>query len=436
MGRRLSSAVIAVLTAMTLTLLGPAVGDCKSLDSLEREIRELRQQNERNQQQIKELERTVGELKSQPAQPAAATPAGAAPAEAQAKSEDLRPDLVRRALDRYLGEHRFMIAGYGFAQYHWDDNANHNTFSGGFNPIFLFRLNDRLLFSAELEVKLPEDAETEVNLEFAQADYLVNDYLTVAAGKFLLPFGDFIEHLHPPWINKLVTPPLPFREGDEGGILPFTELGVQARGGVPLGYADDADFDYTVYAGNGPRYDGDGTVGDPFVTNNDDINRTKGFGARIGVRPLPPEWNAGRFRLGASTYDGSWDSSGGQWLTTWGLDSVYQYRGAELRGEYLSTHRQLAGKSADDREGWYIQGSYALAEVVPDPWSRFEFVARYTGQNQRQAPEGQLPHPRQVSLGLDYWITPSVVWKLEYDRDIPRDASDNNEIFSELAVGF
>jgi hypothetical protein len=413
-----------------VTLLAPAPAASRSLTDVEGEIQTLREQNERNQQHIKELEETVQQLKAQQAEQQKTE---------QVKTEEPRPDLLRRVLDKYYGEHRFLIAGYGFAQYHWDDNANHNTFSGGFNPIFLFRLNDRLLFSSELEVKLPEDAETEVNLEFAEADYLVNDYLTVAAGKFLLPFGEFIERLHPPWINKLVTHPLPFREGDEGGIMPFTDLGVQLRGGVGLGYGLGADVDYTAYVGNGPRFDtgdGEGAIGDPLTFNNDDLNRTKGFGARIGFRPLPFEWNAGRWRIGASTYDGNWNSNGGLWFTAWGLDSVYQYGDAELRGEYISTRRDLAEGARDEREGYYVQGSYMLSQVAPPPLDRIEFVARYSGQNQRQAPEGQLPHPRQVSLGLDYWITPSVVWKLEYDRDIPRDAPDNNEILSEFALGF
>jgi hypothetical protein len=422
--------VVTLLIASFLMLPATVPAAGRSLADVESEIQALREQNERNQQHIKDLEATVGQLKTQQAEQPKAEQAGAG---------EPRPDLLRRALDTYYGEHRFLITGYGFAQYHWDDNANSNSFAGGFNPIFLFRLNDRLLFSGELEVKLPEDAETEVNLEFAEADYLVNDYLTIAAGKFLLPFGEFIERLHPPWINKLVTHPLMFREGDEGGIMPFTNLGVQLRGAVGLGYGLGADIDYTAYIGNGPRFDtgdGEGAVGDPLTFNNNDVNRTKGFGARVGFRPLPFEWNAGRWRIGASTYDGKWDAKGDLWFTAWGLDSVYQYGDAELRGEYISTRRDLPGSLRDEREGYYIQTSYMLSQVAPSPFDRLELVARYSGQNQRQAPGGAAPHPRQVSLGLDYWIAPSVVWKLEYDRDIPRDAPNNHEILSELAVGF
>ena len=60
-----------------------------------------------------------------------------------------------------------------------------------FEPLFLFRVSDRLLFEAGVEFELPDDVETNANLEFAHFDYLLNDYMTVVGGKYLLPFGDF-----------------------------------------------------------------------------------------------------------------------------------------------------------------------------------------------------------------------------------------------------
>jgi Gram-negative porin len=422
-----------LLIASTVGLPTVASGASKGLPDVEAEIRELHEQNQRNQQRIKELEDTVRELKAQQAEkPKAAE---------QAKAQEPSPDVMRRALDRYWGEHRFMITGYGSGRWEWNDNERANTFTAGINPILLFRLNDRLLFSSELEVKLPSDAESEVFLEYAQADYLLNDYVTVRGGKFLLPFGEFIERVHPPWINKLVTHPLPFREGDEGGILPFSDIGVQLRGAVPLGWGDGTNVEYTVYGANGPRFevgtdDARGAVGDGFSQNNVDSNRGKAGGARVGIRPLPLGWDAGRLHLGASTYDGEWDSRGSLLFASWGLDAAYQYGDAELRGEYVNTHRELAGPTNDNREGWYLQAAYQLASLVPAPWNRLEFVGRYSFQNQRRAPEEQPPHPRQWALGVDYWITPSVALKLEYDRDVPRGAPDNNKLLTQFAIGF
>ena len=57
----------------------------------------------------------------------------------------------------------------------------------------------------------------------------------------------YAERVHPDWINKLPDAPLAF--GHDGGIIAGTQLGVQARGGIPLG---NARLGYAVYVSNGP----------------------------------------------------------------------------------------------------------------------------------------------------------------------------------------
>lgn len=419
---------IGSMVTVMLMLLGPAAAQKTptSLKDVRRELGQLREQREQDRQRIEELEKKLKTMEE-----------AAAAKEAEQKK-------VTSTLDRVLpelrslrpGGDRFLISGYGFGTYHWNDNANTNTFSAGFNPIFLFRPTDWILFESELEVALPEDEETEVNLEYAQADIALTDYATLVAGKSLLPFGDFIEHLHPPWINKLASHPLPFREADEGGLLPFSDIGAQLRGGIPLPYGPGTSVDYTVYIANGPRFESD-EVGAGTASNNEDLNHGKAYGARLGLQPLPVDEEWGRLRFGASTYDGKWDENGDHWLTSWGLDAVYQRGPAEVRGEYLFTRREMPADEGDDkREGWYIQAAYKLAQVGVPYLERTELVARYSGQNQRAAEEGVAPHPRQVALGVDYWFTPSIVAKLEYDRDIPRDAPNNHEIRTQIAVGF
>ena len=98
---------------------------------------------------------------------------------------------------------------------------------------------------------------------------------------------------------------MPFREGDEGGLLPFSELGVQLRGAIPLGSGDGTRAEYSLYVTNGPRFASD--VRGAFVeSNNTDQNRAKGYGARLGFELLPYDSGLGRLRLGASTFDGQW----------------------------------------------------------------------------------------------------------------------------------
>ncbi len=425
-----AAAVTAVLVFFAARPSWADPGSSNEMQQLRDEIQRLKAENERNQKHIEELEQKVEAVQKK----------GEEQQKQIESASSGAPGVVRDVLDRYWGQNRFMIAGYGDLQYGWNQNENSNTFVAEFNPVFLFRLNDWILFQSELEVKLPDDGETEVNLEFAEADVMVNRYVTLVGGKYLLPFGDFIERLHPPWINKLVTHPLPFREGDEGGIMPFSQIGVEGRGGVPLDViGDGARLEYTVYGGNGPKFDSD-EIGASLTFNNIDNNRGKSVGARVAVFPLPIDADVGQLEVGASTFNGQWNSNG-NWLTSWGVHGAYQFAEAELRGEYLQFRRNMPADSElahDNREGWYIQGAYRLAKLCIPYLDRTELVARYSGQNQRDVPadSGLEPHPRQVSIGADYWLTPSVVFKLEYDRDMPRDSEDNNEVFTEFAVGF
>lgn len=418
-----------------LTLFGPppsfsADPEGGEVRKLKEEIQRLKSENEANRKKMEEFEKKLEQIESRSEEKQKEVAAEI--------SKGPSPGAIRQALGSYWGDGRFIIGGYGFGQYDWDRNANTNSFTAQVNPVFLFRLNDWILFESELEVKLPDDAETEANLEFAQADIFLNKYMTLTAGKFLLPFGDFIERVHPPWIHKLVTHPLPFREGDEGGILPFSDIGAQLRGGIPLGGLGTS-LEYTAYMGNGPHFESE-DLGASLQFNNVDTNRNKAFGARFAVYPLPLDAGIGRLGFGGSTFDGKWDDGGDLWFRAWGIHGLYQLAQAELRGEYIDTQREMPAESElrhDNRPGWYIQGAYSLNGVGIPYVERLELVARYSRQDQRAVTNAELlPHPRQVSLGFDYWLTPSVVFKLQYDRDMPRGAENNHEIHTQVAVGF
>jgi hypothetical protein len=405
----------------------------QELETLKAQLERDRTQMEQDRQRIEQLEHQFQTVETKSEEKSKAL-------EEKLAKQVLDQPTFGQYLDRFAGEHRLSIVGYGFGTFEWQERANTNTFSAGFEPIFLYRLSDRLLFEGDLELKL-EDTETSVDLEYAQIDYLVNDYLTVVAGKFLLPFGEFIERQHQVWINKLVSRPLPFREGDEGGLLPFSELGVQARGAIPLRYGEGARAEYSLYVTNGPRFASE-ERGAFFEANNTDQNRAKGYGARIGVELLPYDAGLGRLRLGASTFDGQWSNQNKRWFTSWGLDGVYQNGPLALRGEYLQTRRAMPTNIPDDKgEGWYIQAAYLL-HAVPVPYlDHTELIVRYSGQNQNALTadalaEGFLRNPRLVAIGLDYWIAPSVVWKLEYDRNMPAKVGDSNALLTQLAVGF
>lgn len=181
------------------------------------------------------------------------------------------------------GNTTFLLSGYANSGFKVVDSQS--SFVGGrFAPVFVWKHGDRFLFETELEIAY-ENEDIEFFMEYANVSYILNDYLVVRFGNFLTPFGIFGERLHPAWINPLPTNPLGFDHHNPAG--PFAELGIELRGGAPLG---SGRINYAVYLSNGPRLHVD--TGDDAVEvstsyqNFGDNNDSKAIGGRIGILPF------------------------------------------------------------------------------------------------------------------------------------------------------
>jgi hypothetical protein len=348
------------------------------------------------------------------------------------------------AMSRYLGTHQFTLAGDAAGSFIYDRKTSHNTFSLTFQPIALYRLNDWILFEGSIAASLPNGSAADFELPVATAQIFLNDYLEINAGIFDQPFGDWYEDQSPLWVNRFITAPLLY--GAEA-VVPPTDIGVQARGSFQWG-ALGQDLDYTAWVANGPSFDSGlptPVVGQTLNPQNNIALNTNGraFGTRIRVYPLPLDTSFGRLELGASTYDGKW--LGSHWFNSWGVDFAYLRSDLQARGEFVQTYRQMpAGSGADNRQGWYLQAGYFLQHLpslhlgddMDNAVHRLELLARYSGVNQRAivsdevstvpgigfsgSPSVFSPHAREVALGVDYWIEPSIVWQNEFDFELPR----------------
>jgi hypothetical protein len=349
-----------------------------------------------------------------------------------------------QSMSRYLGTHQFTFAGAMAGDFIYNRQTNQNTFALVFEPLVLYRLTDWMLFEAELEAGLPQGSAADFGLPVATAQIFLNDYVELVGGLFDQPFGDFYETQSPLWVNRLITAPLPY--GAEA-LIPPSDLGIQLRGSTQWG-ALGQDIDYTLWVANGPSYDT--SLPQPVVgqtlespTNIGVQSHGRAYGARFRVYPIPLDTKLGRLELGASTYNGKWLNS--QWLNGWGVDFAYLLGNLQARGEFLEAYRQMPSPSgADNRQGWYAQAGYflqglpslKLGDKVDDAIRRLELVIRYSGVNQRAVVSDEIqrtpeigfngspsvfsPHAREVALGLDYWIEPSIVWQTEFDFELPR----------------
>lgn len=321
----------------------------------------------------------------------------------------------------YAGTNRFVVTGYGFSNLSRTDVLAENSFSLGFNPIILYQMGDNLLFEGEIEFEV-EDGAIKTALEYAQADWLVNDYITVVAGKWLTPFGVFAERIHPAWINKLPTFPLPFE--DERRLIPFTQVGLQVRGGMPL--TDNARLSYAAYATNGIKEVS--PEGKP-KSAVEDNNKNKTLGGRLAAVPI-----AG-LEIGGSIFSGKYDDDNELTLTLAGADAEYHHELFDLRGEFITSLQDMAtAGEALKRSGAYAQVSLKLS-FIPNPvLNRTEAVLRYSFLD---APEDS-EDLSQVSVGANYMIFDSAFLRFGYDVNIEKEAFKvkNNLFTAKLAVGF
>jgi uncharacterized coiled-coil protein SlyX len=407
----------------------------EDIRALREEIGKMREDSEKQRQRMQALEEKLQNMEAQSAKKEK---------EVDEKIASQTGSWVDRYLKTQTGDSRFLLTVDGFGGYTWrskfgNQNEKLNTFQGGLSPVLLLRLNDWIMFESEIEFEL-KGTETEVGVEYAQVLAFLNDYVTLGAGKFLRPFGEYFERLEPKSVNKFVTNPLPYREADEGGLVNIAEVGAQLRGVIPFGTSAGPQVEYALYVGNGPRFSSS-ERGATLENNHTDNNAAKAWGGRLGIRPLPFDWDLGRLKVGASTYNGIWGK--GRWLNVWGLDASYQYEPFEVRGEYLGFLRDMPfGEKKDNRNGWYLQTAYKLSDVPIQFIDRSEVVLRFSGVNSPRIPDFAdaehpfVKRPRQISLGWDYHVNSSSTWKLEFDRDFPRGAKAGSQFLTQWVTRF
>jgi len=355
------------------------------------------------------------------------------------------------------------LAGYGSVGYSDQKTGDGRFDQVQFSPIFHYQYDDLLMLESELEITTAEDGETEVELEYLALDLFANDYLTVVAGKFLSPLGQFRQNLHPSWINKMPSAPPGF---GHGGAAPLSEVGLQARGGFPLG---GARANYALYVGNGPEVEVEGVGGEPGADEEvhadglvralaeegeaghgegaepeihaieaegrtSDRDGNKVWGGRFGVLPVPGlevgvSAAAGKVGLfGSEPIPGEPDRD----YTVLGADFAYQRGPLDVRGEYIEQKVGADPLSMLPDEAkfrtWYVQGAY---KFLPTKW---EAVVRY-GDLTTPEGEGDL---EQWAAGINYLFAGNVIAKLAFESNTAADgsAADEDRWLAQFAYGF
>lgn len=370
-------------------------------------------------------------------------------------------------IKRNGGTSQFVVAGYGFGAYTYSQEAGENSFLAGWSPIVLYRVGQNLLFETEVEFGL-EGTETEVTVEYAQADWLVHNNLTIVSGIFLTPFGLFIERLHPVWINRLVSMPLPL--GHHSSLVPFSQVGVQARGVLPLPMDAASRVTVVAYGSNGVSLGaghGGGHGGEEghatYQVDLEDTNRDKTFGGRVGIIPIGLLEVGGSFLSGkvaqfmteefeVTTTDGDIEEIAGHTkqvaddldLRIWGVDLTLIGSEWLLRGEYLVQKKEMIHmedgameRKEAETAGYYVEAATRLSVIPIGEFNSgylqpFEVAVRYSNLKEKNEEHGI----GRVSVGINYYLADSAMLKIGYDFNQENPKEDNDQITTMLAVGF
>jgi hypothetical protein len=371
----------------------------------------------------------------------------------EAAIDDLRTELAKVkeiAQSTVPGTTKFLLTGYAFGGFE-KRNGVPSTFNAGVSPILLWKISDKLFFEGELELGL-NDSATDLNLEYAHLTYLLNDYITIGIGKFLTPFSQFPARLHPAWVNKLPDFPLAYNEDE--GLVPFSQVGVQVNGVIPIG---PTKLLYDVYATNGPRLNTSdpGGAGSLQFDNFTDIDNNKAIGGRIAFMPIP------ELEVGYSIQserviapDTSGDHAN---VLLQGVDASYNHDfdwlkgGIDLRAEWVwSRVSRLTYDPMGDfgfgpvtfdnrRSGGYAQLAYRPYKLKVPIIEKLEAVGRYDRIDTPWGAPGAFDEERW-SIGLNYWLGQSTVIKAAYEfgdrRSLDNGHENVNSILLQAAMGF
>lgn len=211
-------------------------------------------------------------------------------------------------------------------------------------------LNEKWLMSANVALQ-----QGTVQLWRAQAEWFLNDSLTLVFGRFYSPIGFFSERLRLQWVIKTPDPPLMFNQ-----VYPaqLSFNGIQLRGSR---YVADTPvkLEYSGFVSNGLSVAGSHPTPSIYSNLNNfsdtsAITGEKALGGRVGMSIPQVGLIAGLSGLVNRAYDQS-----GQTMTLWDIDASWHRGNWDARFELAKTDQQTPAHAAPIRRfGFYTQLAY------------------------------------------------------------------------------
>ncbi|MDF1878103.1 hypothetical protein JHD46_00460 [Sulfurimonas sp. SAG-AH-194-C20] len=330
----------------------------------------------------------------------------------------------------------FQLAGYASFDFVAPDGGDAEFSGVKFAPIFHYQYGDIFQFEGELEFEIDANGETVTALEYAAGTIFLNDYMGLQIGQFMSPIGQFVQNIHPSWINKLPSTPVGF---GHDGAAPTSNVGMALRGGLPK--MGNLRSNYVVFVANAPRYgkaaDGDIIIDATGKTSSGGASQL--LGARYALNPI------GGMEIGISggvgeAFDDT-NTSGTSAnvfrdYSAMGVDFMYNNNGLDIKAEYIQQKIGENSLATTSLKGgtwtaFYAQVAYQINSLNLEP------VLRYSDyENPYVNNENIGNRKQQIAVGLNYLFANNLIAKFAYENDTNNNIDNANRVRAQLAFGF
>lgn len=382
----------------------------------------------------------------------------------------------------FVASPKAIVGGYMDVEY--INRANQGTPSSidvhRFVPFIYGDISEHIKFASEIEIEhgILESSgapHSEVSLEFATIDFLVNDKLNLRAGVLLLPVGKF-NLLHDAPLRDLTERPL-VTQLLYGSVLSETGAGIYGT----FYPSRRSKLDYELYVTTGYNGYGNcqaGSVQANTLSCGTQINESAGVAnarqrktdisqgfdnnngkAVVGRVAFSPFLGA---EVGGSGHYGTYDPFGQRYMGIWAVDWTLVRGPFEMIGESIWTYvqdnaRTLAGTPCtvntsiggiapghlcpQRMQGYYIQGNYHflpewMTRLAPSFFrpevSTFTAMVRWEQVNTNKDQPGGLGELQRLTLGVNYRPTEDTVFKMDFQYS-PEAINRNNQRIHDTA---
>ncbi len=307
--------------------------------------------------------------------------------------------------------HGFADVGAGWSS--GDDPNKLNGFNGGLLDLYLTpQFGPRVKGLIEIALEYGSDGALAVDMERLQLGYLVNDAVTLWAGRFHTPFGWWNTAFHHGAnLQTSISRPRFIDFEDKGGFIPAHSVGVWASGKTPLA---GAKISYDAFLANGPRI-ADRTLDFNAFTDN---SPGKMLGANVGylASGALSGLRVGLHAFGSTVqaYDTTSTAMSSTKLRMFGTYIGYDENDWEAIAEsYHFGNTDMADGTKRSSNAWFAQLGRTLGAVTP--YLRYEKASLDPLDNFFRSQEAGRSYTRS-SLGARYELDALSSFKIELSR--------------------